>query len=519
MMTRALLVIEDFQPRLMNYGKTFGKDTLSMLAVDKWVFERDVDRGLLGEALAVGLIFQYRPLINSEYLHFNEIALKKRLILELLQNLVLDFPELSYEFHVKPEYFMYKALQSRVRLFPPMHDSLLNLAKDAKGFQQAFQGFLEALENLGDKGIINFSGQYVTISKEFIQKARAGKLRFTNLFKTGQRALFASLVGMLPQIISALSQNNAASISLQRILTQGAYTRFPLQDPDAYVFIKTSRGLAPLANRMDITAYSRRILCASAQTEVNIRNLGGILNDVYLVSACVEGIERRVVVKRFRDWSNFKWFPLTLWSVGTRTFAVLGERRLQKECAINHLLKSHGFAVPEILYVNPNGRLIFMEYIAGKDLSTIIRKAVDSKSKEELESALEVIGRTGDLFAKAHALGVALGDAKPENILVDLRGEIFLTDLEQAGRNEDKTWDVAEFLYYAGHGISPFANTRRIELLADTFLKGYLNGGGEPKTLKNAGNAKYTKVFSIFTFPHIILAISNRCKNADKLAS
>lgn len=516
-MTRALLVIEDFQPRLMNYGKTLGKNTLSALAVDKWVFERDVDRGLLGEALAGGLIFQYEPLINQEYLHSNEVILKKRLILELLHSLVLDFPELSCEFHVRPEYFFYKTLQTRIRLFPPMYDSLLNLVKDSEGFQQALQGFLEALENLKDEGVVSFSRQYVTISKEFIEKACASKFRFTNLFKTGHRALFASLVGMLPQIVNAFSQNNASGFGLQRILTQGANTRFPLEDPDAYVYLKTSRGLAPLANRMDIAAVSRKILHASPHTEISIRNLGGILNDVYLVSACIEGIEKKVVVKRFRDWSNFKWFPLTLWSVGTKTFAVLGDSRLQKECAINHLLHSHGFAVPEILYVSPNGRLIFTEYIAGENLSIIIRKAVDSKNSGESKRGLELIESAGELFAKVHALGVALGDAKPENILVSVKGEFFLTDLEQAGRNEDKTWDIAEFLYYLGHDISPFANTRRIELLADTFIKGYLNGGGNTQTVKNAANPKYTKVFSIFTFPHIMLAISNRCRNADKM--
>jgi len=106
--TQVLLVIENSQPRLMNYVKAFGASTLVVLAVDKWVFERDVNRGLLGEALAGGLIFPYKPITNEEYLQRQEVILKRRLILELLQSLVLDFPELSYELYIKPRYFMYE---------------------------------------------------------------------------------------------------------------------------------------------------------------------------------------------------------------------------------------------------------------------------------------------------------------------------------------------------------------------------------------------------------------------------
>ncbi len=516
-MSQVLLVIQDFQPRLMNYGKALGAGSLSVLAVDKWVFERDVDKGLLGEALAAGLIFPYEPLVNEEYLHIQETTLKKRLILELLQSLVLDFPELSYEFYIKPKYFMYETLLTRARLFPPMLESLANLVKNPKGLQQSLQGFLEALKELEQEEIISFSGEYVTLSKDFVDRARGKRTRFLNLFKTGQRALFASLLGILPQVINALSQNRDSRLNLQKIFAQNVKARSPIEDPEAYVYLKTARGFAPLTNRMGISSLSRRILSVDDDAQVTVKGIGGILNDVYVVSANVNGKEKKVVVKRFRDWSNFKWFPLTLWSVGTKTFAVLGSSRLERECAINHLLHSHGFAVPEILYVSPSERLIYMEYIVGEDLSIVVRRVAISKNDSELKKALDLIANAGDLFAKVHALGVALGDTKPENILVDERGKLYLTDLEQAGRNGDKAWDIAEFLYYAGHYISPFASTHRLELMAKAFMKSYLKAGGNVKTVKNAGNPKYTKVFSVFTFPHIMLTLSSMCRKADRL--
>jgi tRNA A-37 threonylcarbamoyl transferase component Bud32 len=512
-----LLVIEDFQPRLMNYAKALGANSVVVLAVDKWVFERDVDRGLLGEAIAGALIFPYKVIVNGEYLRLQEITLKRRVILELLQSLVLDFPELSYEFYIKPAYFMYETLLTRARLFPPMLESLSSLVKDRKNLQQSLGGFLDALEELERDKTVSFSGDYVRISKEFVDKARTRKVRFTNLLRTGHRVLFASLLGMLPQMMNVLSQNKESPFNLQSVLREGARTQVPIEDPENLVYVKTASGLVPLANRMDIEAFARKVLRANKGAQVKVTNMGGILNDVYLVSASVDGKDKKVVVKRFRDWSNFKWFPLTLWSVGTRTFAVLGSSRLERECAINRLLHSKGFAVPEVLYVSPNKRLIFMEYVVGEDISRVVRRIADSESEIELKENLELIKKVGNLFAQVHALGVALGDTKPENILVDKKGELYLTDLEQAGRSGDRTWDVAEFLYYAGHDISPFADARRLELIAKTFITGYLQAGGNAKTIKNAGNAKYTKVFSVFTFPHIMLILSNVCRKAETL--
>ena len=514
---QVLLVIEDFQPRLMSYVKAIGVSSLVVLAVDKWVFERDVDRGLLGEALAGVLIFPYKPMVNGEYLHLEEVLLKRRLILELLQSLVLDFPELSYEFYIKPEYFMYETWLTRAKLFPPMLDSLSSLVKEEKNLQQTLDGFLGALKKLEKDGTVRFSGGYVKISKEFVDRARTRKVRFTSLLKTGHRALFASLLGMLPQMMNVLSQDRDSLFNLQRILIEGARAALPIGDPENLVYVKTASGLVPLANKMDIEAFARKVLRAGEGAQIKITRIGGILNDVYLVSASIGAKEKKVVVKRFRDWSNFKWFPLTLWSIGTRTFAVLGSSRLERECAINRLLHSKGLAVPELLYVSPNGRLIFMEYIVGEDLSNVVKRITDTKSHSGLKEDLGLIEKAGNLFAKVHALEVALGDAKPENILFDKKGELYLTDLEQAGRNGDRAWDVAEFLYYAGHDVSPFADAQRVELMAKTFIAGYLQAGGNIKTVKNAGNAKYTKVFSVFTFPHIMLILSKVCRKAGKL--
>ena len=50
------------------------------------------------------------------------------------------------------------------------------------------------------------------------------------------------------------------------------------------------------------------------------------------------------------------------------------------------------------------------------------------------------------------------------------------------------------------------------ESIAKVFVRGYLNGGGDAGAIKKAGNSKYTRIFSVFTMPSIMLAMSNVCK-------
>ncbi|MEM3623545.1 MAG: AarF/UbiB family protein [Candidatus Bathyarchaeia archaeon] len=515
-----LLVVNGFQPKLMNYVKAFGEKSVVVLVVDQGVFEMDVERGFLGEAVAGSLLFPYIALMNGDYLHFQEVKLKKRLILELLENLVLAFPELSYELHIRPEYFLYETILSRARLFPPMLYDVFNfMRKDVKkkNVEGSLQGFLEALKDLEGENIVDFSDGYVKISREFVDKAKSQKVRFTSLFKTAQRALFTSLLGIFPKTLSLLSQNREALFKLQRFSRENSECVHQIEEPQKYLYVPTASGLVPLASKIDVETFARKVLCAGEDAKVEVEEVGGVLNDVYLVKALVNGVEKKVVVKSFRDWSSFKWFPLTLWTFGTRTFAVLGLSRLERECAISQLLHSKGFAVPKIFHVSHSERLIFMEYIEGESLSKVVKRILGSKNADSIKKDLEVIRRVGGEFAKIHALGIALGDTKPENMIVGKNGEIYILDFEQASRSGDKVWDVAEFLYYSGHYVSPFVGVRPAQLIAEAFIEGYFGAGGNIKTVKAAGNPKYTKVFSVFTLPHVMFAISNICRKAEKL--
>jgi tRNA A-37 threonylcarbamoyl transferase component Bud32 len=242
--------------------------------------------------------------------------------------------------------------------------------------------------------------------------------------------------------------------------------------------------------------------------------MGGVLNDVYLLTLWRNHEEQRFVVKKFRDWSSVKWFPLALWSLGTKTFAVLGRSRLEREYAINQFLHGQGFPVPKILHVSPQKRLIFENFIQGEKMEETIKHIISSKEKAVKEAAM--VKEVGKRIAEAHRLGVSLGDCKPENFIVTKDEKIFFVDLEQAARNGNQTWDVAEFLYYSGHYVFPISSAKAASIIAKNFIEGYLEAGGRKETVKKAASARYVKVFSVFTPPHVIIAISNLCRKMGK---
>jgi tRNA A-37 threonylcarbamoyl transferase component Bud32 len=515
----AVVVIKDFQPRLLSYFRTINGRNVFFFAVDQWVFERDIDRGFLGEAIASKLIFPYISLQGDCYLHGQELLLKKRLILESIANLSIGYPELVYHMQIKPQFFLYDVLLKRVRVFPLLAYEMTNMLEGStlKDEEKALKSYNDALMQLAVDGLISRVNGYVTVSKEFALQSRNPKVWLTNLSKNAPRTLFTSFFGVFPQLLNIIAQDTQAFIRTQKInlhllqtdINPNCYTI----DPQKYVFVPTSEGLVSLADKVNISGFTKKMFINEKPESVTFEAIGGVLNDIYLIKAQVNGVERKVLVKRFKDWSGFKWFPLTLWSFGARAFAVSGKARLAKECATSEFLRLRGFNVPKILFVSNPERLVFMDFIEGEDLShSIKRLALDQKNKDSIE--LVNIEVTGELFAKVHSHGMTLGDTKPENVMIGKDGTVYLLDFEQATQDGDKAWDIAEFLYYSGHYLQPLQNNQTAEDITKAFIKGYLHGGGDLKDVKKAESAKYTRVFSVFTMPSTILAIANTIRKA-----
>ena len=513
-----MLVLRDFQPRVMSYIRTLNERTVFVFAIDQWIFERDIERGFLGEAIASKLVFPHSSINGDDYLHKQEVVLKKRLILELLENLTINFPELTNQMEIMPQYFLYEVLLNRIRVFPLLAYEASNvIAALTINEAQSLDSYNEALSQLEAEGKIYFFNGCVKISKKLIVKCQDPRVRLLNLTKNAPRTLFTSLFGFFPQLMNIVSQNIEAFSRTQKInLGKPLDPAYLLTDPKKYVFIRTSEGFISLSEKIDIKGFAQKMLLNGESQDINVEPIGGMLNDVYLIDARGNGGKTRALAKRYVDRSGFKWFPLTLWSFGARSFSVSAQARLAKECAINELLRSKGFDVPKILHVSNAQRLVFMEFIDGEGLDEAVKKIANAKKYENVEPELAKINKGGEILAKVHSHDIVLGDTKPENMLVRADDSIYLIDFEQAAQNGDKAWDVAVFLYYSGHYIQPLNNGNvKAESLAKAFISGYLKGGGDVKDIQKAGTSKYTRIFGIFTMWPIISLIANVCRRTE----
>ncbi len=511
-----LLILDGFPLLLNTYFKSTDEVGALILTVDRRAFERDVEQGWLGELVAEKVTVPYEPLINGEYLWRQEVKMKKRTVSELLENLVLEFPELSNEFLIKTEYFMYEAMMQRARLLPLMTYTFLNMLRKnlrRKNVESIMKGYIKALKELNEEKRITFSNGYVKITRSYTGRVRRRKPRFPLLLRSLQRSALLHVLSVLSKTISSLMQDQRIfTKSHRKVKAEGLV--FRLEEPKKYLLMPTPLGPVAFSDKPTIEDFVKKTIPDGKALDMKIEEMGGVLNDVYLLTLLRNHEEQRFVVKKFRDWSSFKWFPLALWSLGTKTFAVLGRSRLEREYATNQFLHSQGFPVPKILYVSPQKRLIFEDFIEGEKMVETIKRIISPKEKAVKEAAM--VKEVGRKIAEAHRLGVSLGDCKPENFIVTKDGKIFFVDLEQAARNGNQTWDVAEFLYYSGHYVFPISSAKAASIIAKNFIEGYLEAGGRKETVKKVASARYVKVFSVFTPPHVIVAISNLCRKMGK---
>jgi len=510
----AQVVIKSPQPVFELNRKRIDDLFAEFLVVDQRTFESDVEKGWLGELVVENIITPYRALLNEEYLWDQEVKAKKRLVSELIDNLVMEFPELSYDLFVRPEYFMFETISRISSLFPPMAYGFLNLLeKDLRerNIESTMKGFNAALTQLAAQGHIDFFDRYVKIKKGYIDSIKARKPVRIDLFGSIRRGAVRRIFRMFPKTLLPLMKDEEISVERSIDLKGvGGELLSRFEDPKRYLYVPTPLGFVALSDKTTIEDFVRRAVPQGRTAEMNIKKIGGVLNSVYLLAFHGEQRKQKIVVKLFKDWYGWKWFPLSLWAFGTRGFSVLGKSRLEKEYAINRFLSSQGISVPNIIFVSPKEHLIFEELVEGQNLVDILKRFSSGESDaEEIKRSIRDVGRA---VAQVHKVGVALGDCKPENIIIAPNGKVWFVDLEQAERGGDQIWDIAEFLFYTGHYFPLSISAEEVKIITCEFLKGYLEVGGSVEKTRKICSPKYLKVFALFAPPHILIAICNTCK-------
>ena len=408
---------------------------------------------------------------------------------------------------------MYENQMKRAKLFPLVAYRSLNILHNdlkRKNVELMIKGYRKALEELAEEKWITLSNDTTRVTPRLVNAIRRQRIRIPTFLRAVQRAALLHIFSALPRMLEPLTAEAEVYSKAHPYGMQTEEAISSLEDPKRHILMFTPHGLVPLSDATDIEEFSKKIISDSNAVTVETREIGGVLNSIYLLTFSTDHKRQKIIVKKFRDWTGFKWFPLALWALGTKSFAVLGKSRLEREYALNQYLLSKGLRVPKILHISPKQHLIFQEFVEGKTLAETVKSAVSEQGGTSEE--LEMVREAGRQIAKVHQLRVGLGDCKPENIIVTKDGRLCFIDLEQSSRDGDLAWDVAEFLYYSGHYVPPLATTDKIERVAKAFIGGYLEAGGNKATVSKAASPRCTKVFSIFTQPHVMLAISGLCR-------
>ena len=159
-----IVVINNYKNKV-RYKYIFDKIEISAIFVDKDSIIRDAKEGNLGEFVIGRLLNPYEVLVNPEFFDRVEIEYKKRIILEQIDKLQIEYRSLSEYLKIPTEFFLFHRLKFRMRIYPPVKYSYImtysgkinskNVKRSLKGFNKAAELLHKDNQLRYEKGVIH----------------------------------------------------------------------------------------------------------------------------------------------------------------------------------------------------------------------------------------------------------------------------------------------------------------------------------------------------------------------------
>ncbi|MDG6994005.1 MAG: nucleotidyltransferase domain-containing protein [Nitrososphaerota archaeon] len=459
----------------------------SALIVDEDMLVQDARSSYLGEFVVGRLLNAYEPLSNPELFRTVEHEYKKRVIVEALLDLSSDYGEFGSRLMVPYDYFLFDKLHRRAAIYPPALYSYVHTYTSRLGDAnraESVAGFRAAAEALQPRGFLIAGPDGVRLVPEKLKGDAFTRVQ--SLFSVTARGVaqyavhgYAGRVG--PSVFSreALSKLRRMREAPPRFVPLDVPRSLLRLDegaiiPDASFLVKE------LARLLGLDTYSA--------TE---KDIGEPYSTTRVLTFRAGEDERSVVVKNYTDVRSLKWALLGIWASAANKFSAGPLTRMDREYGATLTLRARGVLVPAVVAVAPAERILVKEFVKGPTLASEINAFLKGEG-----APLPQAGSYGALMARIHGWGMALGDAKPSNVIVSGEG-LYLTDLEQAYPGGDQAWDLAEFLYYTAK-LSNRENA--MKAVAVAFLDSYVREGDRSRVAKARG-AKYFGPFRPFLTP------------------
>jgi tRNA A-37 threonylcarbamoyl transferase component Bud32/predicted nucleotidyltransferase len=459
----------------------------SALIVDEDMLLQDAQSSFLGEFVVGRLLNVYEPLVSPELFRSVELEFKKRVLVEALLELSSDYSEFARHFVIPYDYFLFDKLHTRAAVYPPalysyVHTYTCPLGEENRAI--SMKGFAEAAADLEPRGFLKALPEGVKINPD---KMKGDAFtRFQSLFSVTARGVtqyavhgYAGRVG--PSVFSK------EALSKLRRMRESPPPFAPLEQPRS--LLKLQEGVViPDAS---VLAEELARLLGFERYSTREKDIGEPYSTTRVLTFKSLSAEKSVVIKNYTDVRSLKWALLGVWASTANRFSTAPVSRMDREYGMTLRLKEMGVPVPAVLAVAPAERIMVKEFVPGPTLGSVINSYLKGSSTD-----LAPMSGYGSLIAKVHSGGIALGDAKPSNVIVSQQG-LCLTDLEQTLPGGDRAWDIAEFLYYTAKlSIREDA----MEKVARSFLESYAKNGDRTSVLKARGQ-KYFGPFRPFLTP------------------
>ncbi|RLG60718.1 hypothetical protein DRN86_01810 [Candidatus Geothermarchaeota archaeon] len=477
-------VIEDFKEIIRYYYINLDSASAALLLVDRKKFEEDVERGTLGEFVSGRLCTVFENVYQGDFFSAQEVKFKRRIILEELGKLKIEFKELLPYLLIPIRYFLYSKLKERISYYPPVKYSYVKMFFGDRGeinTNKSLIGFINALKQLETYGIVNIIEDKVrVINPDEIKAENRAKL----CLKFIKKVLRSYLTHIKAGKVSPM-------VFLYELLSKGRRAIEGIKIPAE---LKKPKDLISLAEGT-IFSYSRASLkklieriCGKNAQIVDEKREKSFLGTVFRIRVKVGEEEKTYAYKKYTDPGNLKWIPVTLYIFPVVSFTLHPKKRMINEYIFNLRLRNLGLKTPRIMALNWGSNSILMEYVEGKPLSDYI------SNRELGKSRIELFFKTGRRMSELHLNNICLVDTKPQNMIVR-DNEIFFTDLEQARFDGNQAWDLALFVYYGSKFI---LDRNWVKTFVSSFIKGYLAGGGDPLSVRKIASLKYMRIFAPF---------------------
>ena len=454
---------------------------LVILADEKSVL-RDASDEKLGGIIAHSFLFPYHPIINEKLLEDLEKMYKRHVIVESLQNVILEHKLASTRLIIKPEYFLYDKLRRLTAIYPPSRRFVKEMLRGSRGeVNMVLDGFLKAIKDLVDQGILEERHGGYSPTDRFVHEVLSRKTVYDRFSDELEHFLKLYLTASFSSPLDAIR-------NIRFDLDVLVPVKIP--DPSKMLYMETSIGPQPLATSKGIRDFISEVY-GIRPMDVKLRKVGSVFNSTYFASFKVDGREERIFVKKYLNWTDFKWVAAWLWAIGVKNFSVLASSRMSNEIYFINKLSELGFNTAEILHINWPKKMVFQRFIDGVDGLKALKNAGEPRIFDDISY------RVGKILAMVHEKGICIGDCNPFTFIF-VEDEAYLVDLEQCSFEGSKPWDLCELLFYTGR----YLNLEEVERFSKNVVQGYLEIG-ERDVVKDALDQRFIRIFVPWTPPWI----------------